>query len=312
MIFSFVTYRFTYALSVVLGAITVLFLLFHTVGGDPALAYAGKNADAATVQQLRHELGFDGSLWHQYRGFITSTLVWDWGTSWTTHRSVSSTLLEGLGASLSITVPGFFLSYALSLFLAFLAAHYLHRLPDYCIQWGTSVLMSISFVILILFFQKTLAHQWGLFPVYGWDGSWGERWSYAALPILIFAVSTFAPKVLIVRTMIVEELNKNYIRTARAKGVGLKNIYFYHLLRNILSSILTLAWAQFPTLITGSLLLESFFGIPGIGRLLLDAINNGDFPVVKALTICGSIVYITSVFLGDILNYLVDPRMELR
>ncbi|MCB9072705.1 MAG: ABC transporter permease [Bdellovibrionaceae bacterium] len=293
-----------------LGTSTLLFVLFHFVGGDPVLTFAGKNADAATIAQLRQDLGFSGSLLQQYVRFTRETFLWDWGTSWVSHGSVLKRIGEGLGPSLTITLPGFLIAYFLALLLAFLAVHYFERWPDTLLQFIVSFLMSVSFVVLILFCQKIFAYDLAWFPVYGWDHDIFKRWSYAALPIAIFTLATFPAKVLVIRSLIAEEIEKKYVLTARAKGVFTHTIYFSHVLKNILPGVFTMMWAQVPALLTGSLLLEAFFGIPGLGNLLLNSIQASDFPVVKALTVMGSIIYIVCVFIGDVLIFILDPRLE--
>jgi peptide/nickel transport system permease protein len=310
LILTFLIRRILYAVSVVVGTTSVLFVLFHMVGGSPATVLAGKNADAQTILRLQQKLGFDKSLADQYGDFLFSALTFDWGASWTSGRPVSALMMESIGSSLSISLPGFLLSYFLSLGLAFLCVHYINRWPDKIIQFSISVVMSFSFVVVIILGQKFLAYDLQLFPVYGWDEDGWGRWYYAALPILIYTVGTFSPKVLMIRALIAEEISKNYILTGRAKGLSLPRLYFVHLLRNITTTLLTLMWAQIPALITGSLLLEAFFGIPGIGYLMLYSIQNSDFPTIKALSLMGSYVYIATVLAGDILNSFLDPRLE--
>lgn len=297
------------AVLIFFGVLSVLFILFHIVGGDPALMYAGKNADARTIELLRHQMGLDRGIFIQYCIFLKHAVLFDWGTSWVSQRPVLTLIAEGLGPSVSVTFTGFALSLVLALALAYVSVHFRGRWIENGLNAIVALLMSVSFIVVILFMQKLFAYNLDWFPVYGWDSGWAQ-WQYVALPCLIFMVSTFASKFLVFREMIAEEMEKRYVTTARSKGVSQRAIYLRHIFRNLLPTLVTLISAQVPALITGSLLIELYFGIPGVGYLLLKSIQSSDFPTVKALTLFGSLVYIVSVFIGDLVAHIALPTRE--
>lgn len=292
-----------------LSVVLIIFCLFYIVGGDPAAILAGKSASPETLAQTRHELGLDQSLPLQFANFLKNSLTLDWGLSWATKQKVSTMMSSSIGASLSLTIPAFLLSVLLALGFAFVAA-YKKSYWDQTIYVFCTLLMSFSFVVFILVAQQWLAFQWNLFPVYGWDPSWTARWSYLALPCLIYVLATLAPKVFTFRAALFNELQQDYVRTAYAKGLSPLSVFGVHIFKNASIPILTLVTSQVPSLITGSLLLEAYFGIPGIGHLLLKAIQESDLPVIQATTVLGTGLYIFFNLVNDLIALALNPRLE--
>jgi len=171
---------------------------------------------------------------------------------------------------------------------------------------------SVSSLVFILALQYFLAYRLDLFPISGWDESWIHRWTYLTLPIIIYVVVSVGSHILFYRTVFIDEIYQDYVRTARAKGLTERIILFKHVLRNALIPIITLVVLQMPFLILGSLLLETFFGIPGLGGILVQAINNADFPVIKAMTVFGAVLYMIFQLISDVLYSVVDPKVQLR
>jgi peptide/nickel transport system permease protein len=287
-------------------------MLFHIVGGDPAFQLAGKNATVEQIESIRQELGLNKPLYLQYFDFVKQTLTMDWGRSWTTQQKISSMVSQGIGPSLSLTVPAFILSFIISLAIALFSTYKKGSWVDRSITTVCLALMSISFLVYIIFYQYALAFQMGWFPITGWDPSLTGRWTYLVLPWIISVSVSLGPNILIYRTALLDEVFQDYVRTARAKGVNNKVVYFKHILKNALIPIITIVVMQMPFLITGSLLLEAFFSIPGLGGMLIQAINNSDFPVIKAMTVIGSILYMVFNLFSDLLYAYVDPRVELK
>ncbi len=306
---SFCVRRGVQALFIFAGVLTVLFALFHLVAGDPVMVYAGKNADAQTIELLRQQMGLDRSLATQFFIFLKDAIFLDWGTSWVSQRPVLHVVAEGLIPSVSVTLTGFALSLLLSLALAYVSVHFHGTVVEILLNAVVALLMSVSFIVIVLFFQKLFAYTLDWFPVYGWEEGFGQ-WRYVALPCLIFAVATFSSKFLLFREVILEELEKRYVVTAQSKGASVSSIYFVHVFKNIWPTLVTMISSQVPALITGSLLLELYFGIPGVGHLLLKSIQASDFPTVKALTVFGSFVYILFLFLGDLFIFWALPARE--
>ncbi len=296
------------------GVTLATFLIFNVVGGDPALQLAGKNASAEQIESLRLELGLNQSLPVQYLEFIKQVAFLDWGESWHTQQNINAMIVSGIGPSLSLTLPAFLISFFLSLLVALISTSIQssHAAWDRGITIFCLALMSISFLVYIISFQYFLGFQWGWFPINGWDTSWTERWAFLVLPWIISSIVSLGPNVLIFRSVLTDELSNDYVRTAEAKGLNRFQLYTKHILKNAVIPIMTVVTMQIPFLVTGSLLLEAFFGIPGVGGLLIQSIQNSDFPVIKALTVLGSLLYLFFNLMADVLYTFFDPRVELK
>ena len=275
---------------------------------------AGKNATQEQIQSLQEELGLNKPLIHQYFDFLEQIFTFQWGESWYTKENINQIILKGVGPSVSLTLPAFLISFLISLCVAIYSAYSQNRKTrsDKYITTICLCLMSISFLVYIICFQFFLAYYLSLFEINGWDHSWVERWRFLVLPWIISICVSLGPNILLFRSAILDQVNQDYVRTGKAKGLDRYSIYFIHVLKNALIPISTVVIIQIPFLMTGSLLLEAFFGIPGLGGLLIQAIQTSDFPVVKAFTVIGSILYLCFNLLSDLFYALVDPRVELQ
>lgn len=303
--------RLLYLIPVLLGVCLFIFLIFNVVAGDPTAILLGKHATVAQMQDLRIELGLDRSLWVQYLDVVKSAFTFDFGRSWQTKQQISEMLYLGAFPSLSLTLPAFVIATVLSIFISLIVAYYRGSGIDLFIRFICVALVSISSLVYILFFQYFFAYRLGWFPIAGFEDRIPDFIYYTALPGVIWIVLSLGPDVRFFRTIILDEIYQDYVRTARAKGLKELDILLKHVLRNALIPILTYVVIQIPFLVLGSLLLENFFGIPGLGTTVLTAVNNSDFPVLKAFAVLSSIAYIVFNLITDILYYLVDPRVKL-
>ena len=171
--------------------------------------------------------------------------------------------------------------------------------------------ISISSLVYILVFQYVLADQWKLFPIWGYEYGFGAL-TFVALPVLIWILLSIGTDMRYYRTVALEEISRDYVRTARSKGVSERKVLFSHVLRNCLIPIVTRMAIIVPFLITGSFLLEIFFGIPGLGNTLYTAIGNSDLPVIKAFTMLGTVLYVIFDILADVSYAVLDPRVRLQ
>ena len=303
--------RALYMIPILFGVTLVSFILFNVAGGDPAAQAAGRYATPEQIATLRAQMGLDKSLPLQYLDLLYQVFTFDFGRSWSSKQQISTLIVNGLGPSLSITVPGFLLTLLVTIPLSLLLAFKRQSLLDQTALVVCLALVSISSVVYVLAGQYFLAYQLGWFPISGWDNSWSGRWPYAALPIIIMVTLSLGSYILFFRTVFLDEMFQDYVRTARAKGLSNRKILLKHVLRNALVPIITLVVLQIPFLIVGSLLIESFFGSPGLGGLIYQAIQESDFPVIKAMTIISAILYMLFQLLSDVLYALVDPKIRL-
>ncbi len=295
-----------------IGITLLTFILFHVMVKDPATRFAGKYATAERVETIRAELGLDRPLHEQYLFFLKQIVTLDFGRSWATKQKITTMIDDGFSATLSLTIPPFIASIIFSVGLAMFAAYHRGGFVDKAVVVTCLAMMSISSLVYILFLQNVLAFQWGLFPVSGWDPSWTGRWEYLLLPWIILFVLLLGSDILVYRSVILDEAYQDYVRTARAKGLSNRAVYTKHILKNAMIPVITMIVIGMPFLITGSFLIESFFGIPGLGGMMLKALNESDFPVIKAMTVIISIAYMFFNLLADIVYSLVDPRIRLR
>jgi len=206
---------------------------------------------------------------------------------------------------LPVFVVGLLVNITFAMLLAFFRATYL----DF---WGVVLcvaMMSISALFYIIGGQFVAAKLWHLFPISGFSGG-TDTAKFVLLPVIIGVVSTFGSSARLYRTLFLEELSKDYVRTARAKGLAERVVMFRHVLKNAMIPILTGVVAAIPLLFLGALISESFFGIPGLGSYTIDAIQAQDFAVVRSIVFLGSVLYIVGLLLTDISYTFVDPRVR--
>ncbi len=295
------------------GVIVLVFVLFNWIGGDPAYLLAGKMADEAAIANIRAQLGIDQPVWVQLGIFLKQILTFDFGNAWSTGEPVSHIIASRLGPSLTVLVPltvlETFFGVALALSIAFVRG----SLTDRAVMVACTVGMSISILVYISVFQYFFAYKLGLFPVQGWGASLGENLlRYALLPIIIGLAVSIAPTLRLYRSFVLDEVNQDYVRTARAKGLKERRIVWVHVLRNAAIPIITHVMANLPALLIGAFLLERFFGIPGIGREVILAVERSDFPVIKAITVYVAAATMVFNLLADLLYQAVDPRVQLK
>jgi peptide/nickel transport system permease protein len=315
-------YIFRRLISVVpisLGVLFVTFLLFRVIGGNPAYRIAGKNATPEKIAQITRDRGYDQPYFLNFKDFpqklfqaqfprlVRSILRGDFGESITNKMRVSELLRAGLLPSLCVTTPLFLLDLCLAVGVALLAAYYRGTWIDRSLVVGAVMAMSVSEIVYIMIAQYWLASEWRLFPVWGFEGP-----QYVVLPVLIGVVAGVGGGVRFYRTVMLDEIYQDYVRTARAKGVSPPRVLFHHVLRNALIPILTNVIVALPFLYTGSILLESFFGIPGLGRLLVTSISNGDEDIIFAETFIGAILFVLANTATDIAYTWADPRIRLK
>lgn len=296
-----------------LGVVLLIFFLFNWVGGDPAYILAGKMSNPEQIENIRQQLGVDQPYYVQLWIFIKQILTFDYGLSWSTGESVSQIIMTRLGPSLTLLIPLTILQTIISIVLALAVAAVRGSLTDRMVMMLCTIGMSISILVYIIVFQYVFAYQLSWFPVQGWSDSFGENmFKYALLPILIMLVVSIAPTLRLYRSFVLDEVNQDYVRTARAKGIGERRILGVHVLRNASIPIITDVMASLPALLIGAFLIERFFGIPGIGREVIIAVERSDFPVIKAITVYVALATMFFNLIADLIYKWVDPRVQLK
>ncbi len=231
----------------------------------------------------------------------------DLGYSDSLRQPVAKLLKDGVLPSLSLTLPIFFIGVIVSVSLSLVCAFFRNTFVDRFLVVFSVALMSINYLVYIVAGQYILAYKHGWFPVWGY-----ESLRYLALPVLIGVVSGLGANIRFYRTIMLDEMYKDYVRTAFAKGVSKPRVLFVHVLKNAMIPIITNVVIAIPFLYTGSLLLESFFGIPGLGYLGINAILSSDIDVVRALVLIGALLFVVSNLVADLCYAAVDPRVKLK
>ena len=304
--------RLLYLVPVLLGVSFIIFVLFNLVSGDPTAVLLGKNATARQMAELREQLGLNKPLFDQYLDVVKSAFTFDFGYSWATKQQISQMIIQGAYPSLCLSVPAFVIATVLSLIISLVVAFYRGKGIDLFVRIMCIAGVSVSALAYILFFQYFFAFKMGWFEISGFEFGFPDFIPYVALPAIIFILLSLGPDVRFFRTVILDEIYQDYVRTARAKGLSEVVILLKHVLRNALIPIITYVVIQLPSLILGALLLENFFSIPGLGGITLNALNSSDFPVIKAMAILSSVLYIVLSLVTDILYTFADPRVKLK
>ncbi len=291
----------------------LVFFLFNWIGGDPAYLLAGKIANPAQIESIRHELGVDRPYGVQLGIFARQVVTANFGASWSTGEAVSHIFATRLGPSLTVLVPLLVISALVSVAAAMLVAYLRGSLTDRAVMIGCTVGQSVSILVYILVLQYLLAYKLGWFPVQGWGVAFPENLlRYSALPILVGVLVSLAPDIRLYRAFFLDEINQDYVRTARAKGMSEPRVMWVHVLRNAAIPIVTNILLLLPGLLAGAFLIERFFGIPGIGREVLLAVERSDFPVIKAVTTYVAVATVAVNLLADLLYRAIDPRVQLK
>ena len=316
---AYILRRLGYGVVTVFGVLLLLFLLFFAVTDpdDVARQALGEKALPEVIEQWKANHDYDKPLW-PWQDFRDNLLFdhfrrmisFDFGRSDADDVLISERIRSGIGPSLSLTVPlfviGLLVGILLALFVAFFRETYIDRMGVFL-----SVLaMSVSILLYIIGAQYLIGKLLRWFPISGFDLSLALAPRFLALPLLVGLLSSVGGNVRFYRTVFLEETGRDYVRTARAKGCGEGRVMLHHVLQNAMIPILTNVVLAIPFLFTGALLLESFFGIPGLGSITVDAIRGNDFSTLRTMVYVGALLFVAGQILTDLSYSLVDPRVR--
>ena len=305
--------KISQGLLLILGVTLVSFILMVWFGPDQTYTLIGKNATAGQIEEVRHQLGYDQPFARRYADYLAELFTLNLGASNASGEQVGSILKRTVPITLALMIPGFILGNLLGIALALAATRHRGRWVDRMITGLSVTGMSISFLVIIIVFQILLSTPYGLnlFPVRGWQVVDPVSYlKYVTVPTLSLIFVTLGYNTRFYRAVFVEESGKDHIRTARAYGASTAIILWKHILKNSLVPIITRIMFSIPlVVISGSLLLESYFGIPGVGKMTFDAITSGDQPVLKAVVGLTAVAFVLIQILTDFIYKLVDPRI---
>ncbi|MDX1380288.1 MAG: ABC transporter permease [Xanthomonadales bacterium] len=309
----FTARRLLAGIPLLLGVTFVSFLLMVHFGPDRTYELLGKNPTPEQIASVRAELGYDRPFLLRYADYLRELATLDLGHSDATGEPVAALIARTLPVTLALVLPGFVLGNLLGVLLGLWASARRGRWVDRVIMGASVAGMSLSFLVIIIALQVLLCTPHGLnwFPARGWDmGSLPAYLEHVTVPTLALVLITLGYNTRFYRAVLVEEWGRDHVLAARAFGASPAELTFGHVLRNALVPILTRAVFSIPVVvISGSLLLESFFGIPGVGRAAYDAIGGGDQPVLKAVVGLAAVAFVLLQLVTDVINRATDPRV---
>jgi peptide/nickel transport system permease protein len=324
---NYVVRRCFYGALILLGVNLLTFMLFFTVNTPDDMArlnIGGKRVTQEQIDKWKIERGYDKPLYWNAHGEgkakLTGTVFWDRSVSlfaldFGRSDSKSATdigheIKTRMLISLQLAVPLFVLQVIVSVAFALLLVFFRHSRIDF---WGVVscvLMLSISALFYIIVGQFLFSRVFHLVPISGFESGW-DAVRFLILPVILSLLSRLGSEGRLYRAMFLEELGRDYVRTARAKGLSEPKVLFDHVLRNALIPILTSAGSYLPFVFLGSLVFESFFGIPGLGSYVIEAITGQDFAIVRSMVFVGSVIYILSYIVIDVAYTWVDPRVRL-
>jgi len=286
--------------------VTMVFALAHAVPGDPVQQMLGEGARAEDLQQLRHSLGLDLPVLTQYKRYMAGLVRGDLGESFRFQQPVARVVIERYPATLELAFVALLVSIAISIPAGLSAAEHRGGAEDHAVGAFSLIGLSVpNFAlgpVLILVFSVLL----GWLPVSGRGGL-----SHLILPAITLGASMAAVLTRMVRSSVIEELSSDYVRTARAKGLSESQALFRHAFRNALIPITTIVGLQFGSLLAGTIVTETIFSWPGVGRLVVQAINARDYPLLQGCILAIAISYVIVNLLTDVAYAAIDPRVSL-
>ncbi|WP_417766627.1 ABC transporter permease [Stappia sp.] len=309
---AFILKRLGFAAITLFAVLTIVFFIVRVLPGDPAMAILGDQASASALAALRVRLGLDVPLYQQYVEFLAGVLVGDWGVSMVSGRPVIEEILKVLPATIELTLASLVLGIAVGLPTGVWSAVRRNKLPDYVARIGSLLGLSfpafVSAVLLLLLFAIQL--RW--FPVIssGQGDGLADRLRDLALPAINLGLIMAAYITRVTRSAMLEVLNQDYVRTARAKGLAFAVIVWRHCLRNALIPVVTVVGLYLGILIGNSVLTEIVFNRPGLGKLIVGALNQRDYTMLQGMMVIYTLIVVLVNLVTDLTYGLIDPRIK--
>lgn len=283
----------------------VVFMALEMTPGDPVTLLLGQNASPEAVASLRAELGLDQPLVVQYLSFVSNAVQGDLGISYRSGREVVAELARTAGVSATLATTAMVLAVLVGVAVRIVAAVKQYSIIDTVTRVGVLTLVSLPVFWLAILLIIGFAVKWPILPAFGW-GTYG----HLVLPAIALSTYPLAVIARLTRSSMLEVLGGDYIRTVRAAGLPERMVVMKYALKNALVPVMTVIGLQFGALIGGAVLTETVFGIPGMGRLMVTAIEGRDYPVVRGAVLLGTVVFVVINLLVDVLYKWVDPRQR--
>ncbi|MDO4265856.1 MAG: ABC transporter permease [Eubacteriales bacterium] len=297
--------RILISIPVLIGVVLVIFIMLRIVPGNPIVTMLGEHVNQKTIDKLTVEMGLDQPAYVQFFKYIWNALHGDFGTSYRMNRSVTQMIMEAFPYTVKLSVFAALISWTIGVVAGIIAAVRQNRLLDRLFMGGALLGVSMPIFMAALLLQYIFAYKLQWFPISGYDS-----FSALVLPSIALGWNSAGSIARMTRSNLVEVMQDDYIRTARAKGRTEFGVVVFHALKNALLPVVTMMAIQLSSMLSGAVLTESVFGIPGIGRLAVNAIENRDMPLLQGTVLFTTILIIIGNLVADILYSVLDPRIR--
>ncbi len=310
--FKYIIRRLLVAIPTLFLTITLIFFGLRVLPGDPAAAMLGDNATESAVEALREKMGLNEPLWKQYVDYLGSLLQGDLGYSFISNASVSSQLFSVFPDTLKLTLAGIFFGCLIGMPLGIFSALRQNTKTDGFLRFISMIGVSIPPFLLGIYMILIFSLKLNLFPSNGTGQGFIDELHHLFLPALTIGLILSATIMRYTRSSMLDEINQDYIRTARAKGIPERIVVYKHVLRNTLIPVITIIGVQMTGLLSGAVITEAIFSRPGLGSLALGAITTRDFPVLQGALILFSVAVVAVNLLVDISYSIINPKIRAK
>lgn len=305
IVLSKVVKRIAISIPVLIGVVLLIFIMLRVVPGDPVATMMGEHVNPAMIEKISAELGLDQPLYIQFFKYVGNALRGDFGTSYRLNRNVTQIILESFPHTVKLSILAALVAWIIGLVAGIVAAIRQNRLLDRLFMGCSLVGVSMPVFMTALVLQYIFAFKLQWFPISGFDS-----WQAMILPAIALGWNSAGSIARMTRSNLVEILQNDYIRTARAKGLREHGVIIGHALKNAMLPVVTMMALQISSMLSGAVLTESVFGVPGIGRLSVNAIETRDMPLLQGTVIFTTIIIILGNLIADLLYNVLDPRIR--
>lgn len=297
--------RIVISIPVLIGVVLAIFIMLRVVPGDPVTTMLGEHVNPAVIEKISREMGLDQPMYIQFFKYVVNALRGDFGTSYRLNRNVTGIILEAFPNTVKLSLLAAVVAWAIGIVAGIVAAIRQNRILDRLFMGGALIGVSMPVFMTALVLQYWFAFKLKWFPVSGFDS-----FNAMILPAIVLGWNSAGSIARMTRSNLVEVMQNDFIRTARAKGLREYGVITGHALKNAMLPVITMMALQFSSMLSGAVLTESVFGVPGIGRLAVNAIETRDMPLLQGTVVFTTILIILGNLAADLLYNVLDPRIR--
>jgi peptide/nickel transport system permease protein len=304
-VFKKIMKRILVSIPVLIGVVLIIFVMLRVVPGDPVTTMMGEHVNQKVIDKISREMGLDQPLYIQFFKYVGNALRGDFGTSYRLNRNVTQIILDAFPNTVVLSLCAAVVAWVIGIVSGIVAAVHQNRLLDRLFMGGALVGVSMPVFMIALVLQYIFSFKLKWFPISGYGSV-----ESMVLPSIVLGWNSAGSIARMTRSNLLEVMQEDYIRTARAKGLKERAVMVHHALKNAMLPVVTMMALQFSSLLSGAVITESVFGIPGIGRLAVNAIENRDMPLLQGTVIFTTILVILGNLVADLLYSVLDPRIR--